>query len=494
MIAFDTECSRDFGSHCEMCSFGYVVADSNLNVEFSRKCYIKASKPTGRQKKAMRTPYERFSDAPSYQSIYPVIKDVFKQRDAVFISHSPETDFRDICSMNRTHGTGQIGCRAYDILTIVRNYADLPAYSLSGIMHTFGLPYDRKAENADAKACIDILRYICKEENTTFDQLLQVCGRGAVVDSEVINHRTLLKFRQDRLNRYYDQKPVSGGKFKGLTFSMSESFEGPKIEIGFHIAQLITHYGGRMTRKVSESQVFVWDGSLDSKRLESVNMNREPIEVITTDELFSPDYHPRTNYDPKDDRFKMYLESTRYVDHDDPAVRSKADQLRSVSEDELSLIENTFNFVRDEISHSWDVHDNRVTVSASDVLREGTGICWAKSNLLAALLRANGIPSGFSHQRLMLGDTPEYGYLIHAFNTVYVSSLDKWIRLDARGNREGVDARFSTDEERLAFPASNDGEVDYHDNLPCPIQQLMDALESTDDLLSMDIRDIPDHL
>lgn len=46
------------------------------------------------------------------------------------------------------------------------------------------------------------------------------------------------------------------------------------------------------------------------------------------------------------------------------------------------------------IKHSWDVQDKRVTKTAAEVLEQGVGICWAKSNLLAALLRANGIPAG----------------------------------------------------------------------------------------------------
>jgi len=38
---------------------------------------------------------------------------------------------------------------------------------------------------------------------------------------------------------------------------------------------------------------------------------------------------------------------------------------------------------------------NPVTCKASDVLIYGTGYCYAKSHLLAALLRANAIPAGF---------------------------------------------------------------------------------------------------
>ena len=45
----------------------------------------------------------------------------------------------------------------------------------------------------------------------------------------------------------------------------------------------------------------------------------------------------------------------------------------------------------------------------------------------------------------------ETGYCIHALNTVYIASIDKWIRLDARGNKEGIDAEFSIEDEKLAF-------------------------------------------
>ena len=140
------------------------------------------------------------------------------------------------------------------------------------------------------------------------------------------------------------------------------------------------------------------------------------------------------------------------------------------------------------------MQDKRVTVSASDVLREGVGICWAKANLLAALLRANGIPSGFSYQRLTLGDTPDTGYCIHALNTVFVSSYDKWIRLDARGNKESIQAEFSIDEEKLAFKISSVGEIDYKDNHSYPDEKLMVVLKHSTDAIDMYLHHLPDTL
>ena len=99
------------------------------------------------------------------------------------------------------------------------------------------------------------------------------------------------------------------------------------------------------------------------------------------------------------------------------------------------------------------------------MLKNKTGICWTKSCLLAALLRANDIPSGISYQYLTRADDASDGYIIHALNTVYISPLKKWIRLDARGNKSGENALFSLEKEFLAFPARPEfGEKDYRDN------------------------------
>ncbi len=192
--------------------------------------------------------------------------------------------------------------------------------------------------------------------------------------------------------------------------------------------------------------------------------------------------------------FNEYLERSAYVDYDDPAVRELAERLKAETDGETALIEKAYLFVRDEIRHSWDAQDRRVTVSAGDVLREGVGICWGKANLLAALLRANGIPAGFSYQRLTLGDTPESGYCIQALTTVYIPGLNKWIRLDARGNKPGVDAEFSLEEEKLAFAIRSEGEEDYHDNHSYPDKGLMKVLKESTDALDMCLHHLPDRL
>ena len=181
-----------------------------------------------------------------------------------------------------------------------------------------------------------------------------------------------------------------------------------------------------------------------------------------------------------------YLMETPSIDYKNSGIQKKVQELRDESENQLDYIKQCFIFVKDEIPHSWDIETNIVSRTASDVLKNKTGICWTKSCLLAALLRANGIPSGISYQLLTRADDASEGYMIHALNTVYIKDLDKWIRLDARGNKENVNAQFSLDEECLAYSIRSElGEIDYHDNHSDLDERLINILNESECILEI---------
>ena len=166
--------------------------------------------------------------------------------------------------------------------------------------------------------------------------------------------------------------------------------------------------------------------------------------------------------------FIEFLRETESIDYKNPVIQDMVSELRKDSSSLIEYVERAFYFVRDKIPHSWDINSDVVSRRAREDLMYATGICWTKSCLLASLLRANGIPSGISYQRLTRADdNADEGYIIHALNTVYIEELDRWIRLDARGNKKNVHAEFSLDEEILAFAVrSQVGEIDYKDNHP----------------------------
>jgi transglutaminase-like putative cysteine protease len=165
---------------------------------------------------------------------------------------------------------------------------------------------------------------------------------------------------------------------------------------------------------------------------------------------------------PKSDNLSDYLNSSDILDLDNSDIQKIAQQLRQNSSDEIDLAKNIFEYVRDTVPHSFDIDGKVVTCKASDVLRHGEGICYAKSHLLAAMMRSVGIPAGFCYQLLVFDDADPQYMTLHGLNAIYLKSLNKWIRLDSRGNKAGVDAQFSVDEEKLAFPVRKEfAEQDY---------------------------------
>jgi transglutaminase-like putative cysteine protease len=174
-----------------------------------------------------------------------------------------------------------------------------------------------------------------------------------------------------------------------------------------------------------------------------------------------------------------YLKCDEVIDFYYNDVSKLADQLYSESESETEFVKMAYEYVRDMISHSADISADTVTCSASEVLKAGHGICFAKSHLLAAILRSKSVPAGFCYQKLILDDETAPVLIYHGLNGVYLREYGKWIRLDARGNKPGVNAQFSIDSEMLAFPIRPEkGEVDVPVIYADPDTEIVKTLQS----------------
>lgn len=148
------------------------------------------------------------------------------------------------------------------------------------------------------------------------------------------------------------------------------------------------------------------------------------------------------------------------MDWKSPAVLERAQALRSGSKSDEAFIRSAFEWVRDTIPHSWDHKKNPVTCSASEVLKHQTGFCFAKAHLLAALLRSQGFPAGLCYQRMSVGREGKIFYL-HGLCAVLLPTSG-WYRMDPRGPKPGVDARFDPPHTALAYyPKREVGERDY---------------------------------
>ena len=173
---------------------------------------------------------------------------------------------------------------------------------------------------------------------------------------------------------------------------------------------------------------------------------------------------------------KLKLESDRPADYlgaippviewATPVVKEQVERMMASAPSDLERARLAFELARDQVAHSFDTGHGVVSISAADALRNGEGICFAKSHVLASLLRGMGIPCGFCYQRVLRKGTVESG----------------WFRVDPRGNKPGVDSRFTTDVEHLAYPIRPElGEVDYPNVFIAPLPAVIQAMEDAKD-------------
>lgn len=187
---------------------------------------------------------------------------------------------------------------------------------------------------------------------------------------------------------------------------------------------------------------------------------------------------------------QQYLQSTEIIDWQHPKVFELAQELAAGCKEPLPIAKRCFEWVRDEIRHSWDYKLNPVTCSASEVLEARTGFCYAKSHLLAALLRANSIPAGLCYQRLTVDESGK-AFCLHGLNAIYLPEFG-WYRVDPRGNKANVNAQFTPPIEQLAFQLIADGEADLPEIWAEPLPSVVKSLRTykTYDALSEHLPDV----
>lgn len=225
---------------------------------------------------------------------------------------------------------------------------------------------------------------------------------------------------------------------------------------------------------------------------------------------------------PETSDLGRYLEDTITIDWQTPAVSQQARALLSQAATPAEGIEAIFRFVRDDIRHSFDLGADLdphldpdvtsasrraalegmdaqrlrrgVSCSASEVLALGHGLCYAKSHLLAALLRFAGHPTGFCYVRLVDDERPGR-FVLHGFNAVYWPPSASWILLDARGNRGEIasECRFEAPFSLAYVPDPELGESLLPGILKRPGKRVVDALERAPDLEALR-RNLPDRV
>ena len=274
--------------------------------------------------------------------------------------------------------------------------------------------------------------------------------------------------RQIQTWRYTVADPAMGGKgdvYCEPQILLPVRFEIPVMTMRF-TATITTREQATAPADKPATELFVStmlkvkvDGSLDPTRASSVlytiqrSASDETVNLLTTDmqrvmpakagnlQLLVSRRKPvttRPTTTQQDANLAQYLAATTYCNIDDQAVRKLAAEGAGNERDPQRLAESLTRFVYRKMTHKGlDV----AFATASEVARTLQGDCTEHATLLAALARANGLPSrGVFGMVAMPGSyaagTLTFGY--HMWTQVYVAG--RWIDIDAALNQAQPDA------------------------------------------------------
>lgn len=192
---------------------------------------------------------------------------------------------------------------------------------------------------------------------------------------------------------------------------------------------------------------------------------------------------------------KLIIESPNLEDYlkeippvitfDTPLIREKIAEIKALTTSDKERAKLAFEFARDEIAHSFDTKYQPVTITAEEAIAQKEGICFAKSHVLAALLRGMGIPADFCYQRVLRKGTIDSGHALHGLNAIYFPDTG-WFRVDPRGNKEGIDSQFSITTEQLAYPIRTElGEIDYPNVYFEPLPSVIKSMQESESCASL---------
>lgn len=133
--------------------------------------------------------------------------------------------------------------------------------------------------------------------------------------------------------------------------------------------------------------------------------------------------------------FDKYLKPGKYIDSGNPEVIAYAQKHKGDSEDVIRQVVSLYYAIRDDFKYDpFNVDLNESGMTASAVLKRGSGYCVEKANLLAACARALGVPSriGLADVRNHIGAGNLSRFLrsdvfaCHGFTELYLNG--KWVK------------------------------------------------------------------
>ncbi len=284
-LFFDIECANCDGGNGKICSFGYTLADENLNVVEKKDIVINPRAPfrlRGWGNKSYITlayPEETFRQSPDFGHFYDIIANMLRSPSRMIFGYAPENDAGFLRSEFERYRKEQVDFEFYDVQRMYKNAVGTEngqLCSLTSACERLGIetPFTEHKSCDDAYATLLVLKKLCDIKSSTPSELALACTpcRGYLKNGEVgadyFKPKAELKACEKNMikgvNRdsfRYLRRRLSGVKKEGILGGKRVCFSW--IYEFYHYKEMllllseITNLGGRYVHKVPECDIFV---------------------------------------------------------------------------------------------------------------------------------------------------------------------------------------------------------------------------------------------
>lgn len=286
-LFFDIECANCFNGNGKICSFGYVLTDTNFKVLEKRDILINPrSKFHLRGAKdgiELAYPEEVFRAQPDFKHFYNEIKTLLTEKDQIVFGHSVSNDVGFIRSECVRYNLPPINYEFYDGQILFQKITNRQRnISLESISEYFGYNTDESVlhkSDDDAYVTMLSIKAMAERMGKSIEELIKLCPACyGKIENGVVVHKVLSKKEVQRKIQQDVEDTVSGksnteGKYYGKKFSFAMDIEGC-IEVFKLYIKALYENGGTYTIKTSESNCFV-EGKKHCFRTTNIHLKKK---------------------------------------------------------------------------------------------------------------------------------------------------------------------------------------------------------------------------
>ncbi|MBE6609691.1 MAG: 3'-5' exonuclease [Ruminococcaceae bacterium] len=303
-LFFDIECACHIGGIAKICSFGYVLCDSDFNVIEKKDILINPVSAFSREffedgAEFFAYPAEQFYAQPAFDTAYSEIRRLLTDQSNILIGHAAACDTAYLSQNISDYGLEHFDFTYLDTQKMHAFFTSESRLALEKLCEIYGVtPLRAHKSDDDAEMTLFVTKSIVEKYGLTPEEMLKnksligVCHGGAVHDNLIsafpLADAMLLTPAEKILFRKYLSETVTAERevpgVTGVKFIFDEAYEHRSFSKALYVTDLIRKCGGKYTVSSLDADVFVFcsDKTPRGVRYRSaVNKNKPVISLFS---------------------------------------------------------------------------------------------------------------------------------------------------------------------------------------------------------------------